>query len=545
MKAQLSVAISTADGEVYRWGPDEWDAKNIPQGIGFGTSMPGGFKSATITLPRRIDLEYPDLNLLDTVQILGPGNEVAWEGRVQQLPRSHGDTFSIQVGAVGWSAHLMDDSSFREIYIDRDITKWGEGSTKRKTEVLAFYQTRSAGISVGFQDQDVVWGPSIVIQISFKEGHPLGEQWYYGGGVDIGHLRYDFNNVAGGLEGTHNIARLYTLDYGAAADNHADHGNASATNQTLDAAGAGRKYALLQTFYEGPYTGEGIDKKAWTRPIIIGRHGLTERGVFPNIGFYASDVIANAVSRAAPLLKFTTGTNGSIRPTTFAIPHLVFSDPTTAMAVIMAANGYHLWDWGVWEDKEFFFNEPDPSSLTWEARLSEGARLDLEGTQVDDVYNGVFVNYTDPGGKTHTVGPPGSGADVTDASLVDTSETNPVNAHGIPKKWALLNISQTTTSAAAIQLGRIYLGEKSLPQRRGVLTLTGTATHPTAGKRPAWAVRAGHWVRISDHPTDVPRKIIETNYDAAAQTITCTLDNTSQKVDAILERLGVSLMGVI
>jgi hypothetical protein len=555
LRAELTVAIITANGTVYRWGPDEWNAENIPQALAFSTAMPGGFKTATITLPRRIDLEYPDLNLLDTVQILGPGNEIVWEGRDQQLPRTHGDTFSITVGAVGWSTHLMDDPSFREIYIDSDLSGWGEPSTTRKSAVINFGNARlDANMGAGWQGSGedppgITFDFNGIITIAGRSDR--GEA-FYNAGPDLGALLYHFHRLSGGTGASWTTqGALVKRDYDDLEfEPGPDHDAVTNANpfERIDAPGPGYKFARLISDWDDPGSGTAMtDLHSWEQLKVLGNHGLTLRGEsdWPNVGFYASDIVADVVHRAAPLLNFTTGENGSIQPTLFPIPHLVFGTATSAQEVIMKANGYHLFDWGVWERREFFFNEPDPDRLTWQARLSEGARLDLEGTQVADVYNGVFLSYTDPGGKAKTVGPPGSGADVEDESLADTSSTNPVNAHGIPKKWALLGISQITTSAAAIQLGRIYLGEKSLPQRQGTLILTGTATHPTAGKCPVWSMRAGHWVQIVDHPIDIPRKIIETNYDAATQTNTCTLDNTSQKAEAILERLGVSLIGVI
>lgn len=545
MAAQHSVAITTASGEAYRWGPDEWDAKNIPQSISTTTAMPGGFKGATITLPRRIDLDYSDLNLLDTVQILGPGNEVVWEGRVQQLPRSHDDTFSITVGAVGWSAHLMDDSSFCEIYVGRDLGEWAETSSSWRL---------SWGTSLAYQGFSVAPDsasalPGIALEINGGWGaSPLptaGCQYDAGPGCKIAFLDYEafFSWVDANWQ----------MNVGGADDDipsgfvlWGDLALGAATNGPATLSGTPKRVMDFEWRYNGAGGADGAQFKATMRKLAwFGNHGLPIRGALSERGLYASDVIADVLKRTAPLLNYSTGPSGSIQPTTFVIPHLVFREPTTAQAVIMQVNGYHLWDWGVWEDREFFFREPSAERLTWEARLSDGARLDLEGTQVDDLYNGVVVQYSDPAGVSRTVGPPGSGADATSTSLVDTSASNPVNAHGIPRKWALLNLSQTTTQEGAIQLGAIYLGEKSLPQRRGQLALTGSVTHPTAGKRPVWAMRAGHWVRIADHPADLPRKIIETSYDATTQTITCSLDNTSQKLDAILERLGVSLMGVL
>jgi hypothetical protein len=551
MVARLSVLVITASGK-FRWGPDEWDARKIPQAITFTTSMPGGFKTATITLPRPINRDYPDLNLLDTIQILGRGNKVLWEGRVQQLPRSGQDAPSITVGAVGWSAHLLDDSSFSEIYVGRDLSEWQGMSSARKQFLLNLHWT----IGDGTVEPDPSSGlPALRLSIHDTWPVTFGVESMYdaGPGCTVAAIfweRASKSNYGGGGEPN----STFTFDVGVADDDIWTNFSISADSHTASEDGDGpstyepatpRRWAGMQWVFAaaGGVAGNVFD--SFVRRIAVwGAHGLPKRGEDPFKGVYASDVIADVVARAAPLLKFSTGPSGSIQPSGFPIPHLVFKDPVTAQEVIKRANGYHLWDWAVWRNKEFFFQPPDPERRTWQARLSSGTRLDLDGTQVDDVYNGVFVTYTDPAGTPHTVGPPGSGADVTSSALVDTSLTNPVNAHGIPKKWAQLNISQTTTAEAAIQIGSIYLGEKGLPQRRGTLTVTGSLQHPTAGAKEACEMWAGDWVDIADFPSEGPRKIIETSYDTRTQANTCTLDNSTQKVDAILERLGVSLVGV-
>ena len=104
-------------------------------------------------------------------------------------------------------------------------------------------------------------------------------------------------------------------------------------------------------------------------------------------------MIQDIVERAAPDL-----TIGEIEATSFAIPHLVFADPTRAADAISAVNAYHLYDWGVY-DGEFFYRATDPDRLTWQARLSSGAHLDFDGDTAAQVFNGVLVHYTDPLGK--------------------------------------------------------------------------------------------------------------------------------------------------
>ena len=122
----------------------------------------------------------------------------------------------------------------------------------------------------------------------------------------------------------------------------------------------------------------------------------------------------------------------------------------------------------------------------------------------------------------------------------DTSSSNPVNAHGLGSKWVQLSISFPTTLAGATQIGAVYLAERSLAGRRGTVTLTGTATHPTEGKVPCWRVRSGDWISLKDlNGATVPRKVISKTYSHSNRTVRLELDNTSAKLDSILARVGI------
>jgi hypothetical protein len=544
---RLSLSVTHADDRITRWGPDEPNPTEIPGDLTFSTAIPGGNKDLSCSLLRQIDVDYDDQGLFDDVRVYGPGNREAWSGRMAQFPRSHGDGFQIVPGAVGWSAHLNDDPSFMEVYVDRDLSKWGQASVQRRLNVLATYTIADPTII----PDDTTGQPSL--QTSFNgtwttSSRPQAEAWYKAAPVSIGSLYFAWKknaNVSSGADTSFNwLAHLSTDDVLASTNATSDLQSAGPGSNTLTASGAAKKFALVQHLYDG--TGGAANTEyavMWTCLAVYGTHGLTKQGTDSATsakGFYASDVVRDIVTRIAPKL-----TIGEIEATTFVVPHLVFDTPTTAESAIQFVNAYHGFDWGVYDNREFFYRASDPDRLTWQARLSTGARLDLEGETAEQIFNGVFVVYQDPSGQRKTVGPPGATADATDAQLQDTSATNPVNAHGISRRWGILEISQVTTLAGATQLGAIWLAQHGAPQRRGTLTLTGTVTHPTEGDVPVWRVRAGDYVSISDHPADVPRRIIETRYSHGGRSITLNLDNTPYVLDALLQRFGAGLVGVL
>lgn len=551
-QVSTDLALSLLDGEgrvTERLGPDERSVENVLRGLGFTTSDPGGYKDASFNLARRLD--RGPLRELTNVRVYGGGNVTAWEGRLQDLPRHHGDEYTVNPGAVGHVARLDDDPSFAEIYVDADISGFTDPSVQRLGDVMGPGGARySIDASQGMADTGT-FGPGLVFKLGSAAAamNEYGELFYYGGGVDIAKVLYDFRELSAWGKDAAWIDRM-----GLAQDDRltgavmgTNHEQQTTLGQSVASAASGLKYAVAQVIFTGAAVGDFTNTHAFTNVRVIGSHGLTLRGTGAEVGVYGSDVIADIVHRAAPDLRFTVGEGGSIEPSTFAIPHLVFKEGVKGSDAILATNAFHQRSWGVYEDKTFFWRPATAYRKRWRIRRSKGHGVDLLGPQAEDAINGVVCTFTDPGGTTRVVGPPGCPtAYATDARLGDTSPDNPVNAAGIPRKWAELKLDFITTTKGALEVSAAYLFDKlTTANARGSVVVTGLVEDDATGTLyPAWAMRAGDSAIVTDGD-NVERGIIETSYDHDSRTTTANLDATPHKIDAMMERMGVVLTGVI
>jgi hypothetical protein len=561
---RLSMTVQAANGQTWKWGPDSPDGRDVPQDIETTTSLPGGHGTCTSSLFRDIRIDYPDNNVLDTVRLYGPGSREATDGRksvfegfMSSFPRQHGAQFSIEPGAVGFAAALSFFPGFQRVYVDRSVGAWGDAPLWRRRE-LAAALLPLGGVPVTTSNGGVTWDPVSGQALATND---TTELWYESpAGTKV--VKLGYKGARTGTWTNFDAPTLYASDSLAAPssfDSQAITLDDTLRTATLATARAG--LMLRTSVTAGVTPGSGM-QQALSALAVYGT-SLTTRALSgePD-GVYNCDVVDDILAQTVPgVLNWTTGTGGSIEPNNTIVPHLVFSGPGTAQDALAKASGFGITpfllpEWGVYDNRTFFWRSPDSSRLCWKARYDSGIKPRFDGETADDVINGVLVTFSEPGGVTRVVGPPAQYwptgvalADTTDASLIDTDPANPINAHADSTggvKWATLNLSQPCTTQGAIDFGALFLAIQSQPQRRGQIEISGLVGHPTITQgQPVYKMRAGDWLQLTDSESpELRRRIIGTRYSHPTRSITCDLDNRPFTLDALLEVLQADLVSL-
>lgn len=537
---RIHIDVHTPAGKYFRWGTDEPDPANVPAGIRFSDTMPGGFETFDCTLPRKNGREGADLEPFSTIRALGAGGESVWEGRLERAPRSSGDQVAVSPSAVGYQAALDDDKSATAVYVDRDVGRWQEPTTTRRL-VLSGANTSvgSAGTANDFVQ------PALMLSYQGGWSTPSGmtaEAVYLGPSgvtVDLVFCEWEANGSVNAADANWQARVFSTTDGNDFNDASADLLVAN-TGQIIYTPASPRRGAIAQLKYvAGPIASDGVDYQMfWKKLAAYGRHGVQRREQFGDAyGVWASDVVAHAVKRWAPELNVSTT---SIGASGFIIPHLVFLEPTTAGEIVKQASRFGLQDWAVWDDRTFWWHDRGDNSRHWRTRVGP-AQLEETGPTADRVYESVVVQYQDVDGSAKTAGPPGSGADTESSTLKDLDPDNPANKVGIVRR-ALLTGLGTSTPAGAVEIGRRFLEEQKLLDSSGRARIVGHVESNSGVTFPYWAPRAGDTVSFIDASDSSPRRIVRTDKDHSSRTCSIDLDAPPEGLQALLERLGVALV---
>jgi len=532
----LYAEVTTSSGARYRWDGNQAPGSR-PQNLSFRTKIGEGFSDANLSLARRIDQDYPDLDLVQTVTLIGADGGVAYEGRVAAMPRELTDSHSIGVTLTGWMAHARD-RKFTEIYVDRDIGAWGPQSRGRRAVNLGANYT-PVDPSQTSDNVDGAAGVTTSVSGAWVAPYiPVCEAWYDAGpGLTISRIVYYWQRTSVGVGTVPN----WTWAVLTSSD---DKGTAVFSSGNLVAAGpAGgsfvpasftHRYAFVEFLYNGTPAGAdgqqiGID---WYKLAVYGADipRYTGETGEPE-GVYASDVIRDVARRFCPMLN-TSG----VMDTNYVLQHLAFKDRTDPYDAFLEVNKYHLWHLGVWENRTLTFRPYDLSDYDWEIRTDDsGTTFSPQGPSTDNLFNGIVVVFQDIITGTKTVLDP-----VSFPVLADTSPDNPWNEWGF-NRWDEIELSTPTLGAQALQIGRAVLADRNRPKTPGTITVSGYVRDRAGNRQPVWKIRAGDTISVTNFPNDSPRLIHETSYDDATKTNSLSVDAPAATIDALFDRQSLAL----
>jgi hypothetical protein len=527
MENWLAASLSLADGRVVRFGGDEADAQNIPYDISFDTQIPGGFGSASITLPRPATLYADDARLFSDVKIYGPLG-TAFEGYVVGVPQVGAEEIRLELS--GFSTVLDRYQTFKEIFVDRDLGAWEDPPAG----------TKEASVGFAWSGPEVTWDTTIGASALFLKAetskpNPFGYAVYdAGAGLQVKSIYYEMTSGStSSFVGSLNISSS-PASGGTGTGDLITVNNGSATG-TLTATTAAR-YAYAQFSLLGTVASNVEYWMALKNLAVYGNHGLTLRGSDPK-GIYGSDVVRYAIDQT-----LLTTTPDSIEPSAFVIPHLVFREDTAITQVIeqiTALGGAQNVpnDWGVYNDRVFFWRSPGTYGRTWHVRRDEVASTASEGPDADNRVAGIKVLYEDPSGRRLSVGPPGSKSDFETSELLDTDPDNP--AKRIPGAFATETVG-ITSQAGAVNIGKLILNERNRLKWRGSIQIQGEAFDQQGNPFPVHLVRAGDQIVIEDDSDPRPRPINSTSYSHDDLTLNANVGARPDTLEALLSNLALA-----
>jgi len=523
----LAASLYLSDGRVIRFGGDEADVENQPSGISWDTNNPGGFGAGSITLPRPENIFADDAKLFSHVEIYGPLG-ILYEGFVNGVPQVGAN--EIQLNLSGWSSVLDRIETFRRIFVDRDLSRWGDASSTRRENVIN--GGTYADVFPAATETDSAY-PALTLTADAGQDDPDVESWYNAGTELIAAIYYDMVS----LSTLSYVGRVVTADEDDATGIDVSGGDLLTGTDSSDADTftpiTPQKYAAIMFSFVGT-VGSTAQFMKIRNLAVYGDHGLTLRGSAP-YGVYQSDVIAYAVGQV-PSLNIGDG----IETTTFVIPHLTFTEDTSLRSVVeqvtaLGGNQNVANDWGVYEGREFYWRSPGTYGRVWHVRRDQVATSSSDGPDADRRCAGVKVNYTDAAGTSLSVGPPGSNSDYETTDLLDTDTDNP--AYRIPGAFKSESVG-ITSQTGAINIGTMILNERNRLDWRGSVSITGEAEDENGNLFPAALIRAGDRIVVSDSGDTTERTIASTSYDHGSLTCTASIGATPDSLEALLGQLA-------
>src|SRR5690242_20772823 len=469
----------------------------------FGSTSPGGFDTATVSLHRPLSFMPGEVAQFGRLYVYDARHEgTVWEGRLQDPGRSAGDDGEVYaLAALGGQAHLSDDTRML-YYVDTDPTHWA------KTDPGG---TRAAQVDQN-SDANASGDPSLVLRIpqgtgvdgSIPSRVVAAHRGISAAGQKLARIAFTWDT---GLTSANLTLSLYAGTYGLGPADipfSTTFNVAGGTVGRIVDPGAGssswsngRNWPILRFHYTvaGAAT---VNADSWwleitnlvVRTMMYAANGveITDYSSATNLRYadnfvYADQVVADLLGRI--LTNTVDGANATIFSTTYHIDNLAYPDGVTPAKVLEDMIGfeqgftYHLWESNPANDLFKFEWVPWPTTVRYEADVVDGFSAPASG---NSVYSRVAVRYRNRG--------------VTQVAF-RTQSVPMLTAAGFDRTAYVDLGDEASSSANAAQVGDQFLTEHAAPVNAGSLTVRGPILDTQTGRMvQPWEIRPGNLIRV-------------------------------------------------
>lgn len=544
--------------------------------ITYSTAQYVGYSSLNFSVSRDKNIEYEDIEYGNLVRVYYGGNQIVWSGRIEdpgRITTGHGITFT--VSCYGMMNKLKDDECFKRIFLDEDIGQW---QWNEETDEKGIFEYKIIdGGNTGNVNKVVL--KTRVDYLYDTDDYCDMYYWIFDGTYNkndpndssaqtekIWRMEFDYDVWLAGNTNNAWRASIRVID-----GNPANMGvtGGSQAREWVSTAGGGNESFSGNDAYEvfagvtgivlrlRKYGGVNNESPGARNVCKLSLSNIKLFGVDPaNLSgttevkqITARSIVNNVVSNDSTVKKcygffdedhiVMDGLDDTNVDTTDIVDETFsFRDYTTRASVLDDLNAGMGWDYGVYDDDVFYYNDPNLHKTGEDLYIVSSKDPNIIRYEIKDSYDEccveVIVRYMSKkrGVQKEKL------VDITDLSDlgIDDSMVSQLSI----RKRKVLDLGDTRISSSLAQkIGKTYLTEHYEPQPSGQITASGYITNGFGVPVPIHNVRSGQFLVCRDiqHDRQKDMKIVSTTVNLDDNSISIELGRGPDKIEKLIGRL--------